>query len=101
MIKIQKVSDLTATLGFSEFDFYSSYHSSFVQSELGFLHAAIPFSSLASRLGLRNSALGRGNYFSPEVKLALMFLKSYTGLFNRKLIESLNRTVHIAPHVRL
>ena len=73
MIKIAKVSDLTPTLGFSEFDFYSSYRSGFSQSELGRLHQAIPFSALALQLGLHNSPLGRSNYFSPEGKLSLMF----------------------------
>jgi hypothetical protein len=94
MIKIQKLSDLAPTLGFSEFDFYSGYQSSFSSSELGQLHSAIPFSDLASRLGLRNSSVGRTNYFSPEGKLALMFLKSYTGLSDSLLIADLNSNIH-------
>jgi len=94
MIKIQKVCDLTPTLGFSEFDFYSDYLSSFSSSELGLLASAIPFSALASRLGLRNSPVGRTNYFSPEGKLALMFLKSYTGLSDSRLVASLNSNIH-------
>lgn len=94
MIKIHKLSDLTPTLGFSEFDFYSSYHSSFSSSELGHLYSAIPFSSLASALGLRTCPIGRTSYFSPEGKLALMFLKSYTGLSDSQLIAGLNSNIH-------
>ncbi|NDV47553.1 transposase, partial [Paludibacter sp. 221] len=94
MVKIQKLSSLTPTLGFSEFDFYSDYRSGFSSSALGQLYGAIPFSSLASRLGLRDSALGRSSYFSPEGKLALMFLKSYTGLSDSRLIDSLNSNIH-------
>lgn len=58
------------------------------------LHSAIPFSSLASRLGLRARYLGRTSYFSPEGKLALMFLKSYTGLSDSQLIAGLNSNIH-------
>lgn len=75
MIKIQKLSDLTPTLGFSEFDFYSDYRSSFSSSELGRLWSSIPFSSLATSLGLHDHPLVRTSYFSAEGKLALMFLK--------------------------
>ncbi|MDH6356142.1 hypothetical protein M2132_002505 [Dysgonomonas sp. PH5-45] len=94
MIKIQKLSDLTPTLGFSEFDFYSDYRSSFSSSELGRLWSSIPFSSLAASLGLRDHPLGRSSYFSAEGKLALMFLKAYTGLSDSRLISDLNSNIH-------
>lgn len=94
MVKIHKLSDLTPSLGFSEFDFYSAYRSGFSSSELGGLFRAILFSSLASRLSLRDHPLGRRGYFSPEGKLALMFLKSYTGLSDSRLIADLNSNIH-------
>ena len=37
---------------------------------------------------------GRKTYFTPEVKVALMFLKMYTGLSSPKLMEHLNGNVH-------
>lgn len=94
MSKIQKLSDLQPQIPFSEFDFYKRYEQSFYAGELGQLFRAIPFSSLADSLGLKDSRKGRGSYFSPEGKLALMFLKSYTGLSDSALIENLNGNIH-------
>jgi len=37
---------------------------------------------------------GRKPYFSPEGKVALMFLKMYTGLSAPKLMEALNGNIH-------
>jgi len=94
MRKIQKISDLEPTISFSEFDFYKSYETSFNNSELGGLYRAIPFASLASSLGLQDCEKGRASYFSPQGKLALMFLKSYTGLSDCQLIDNLNSNIH-------
>lgn len=94
MVKIADISNLTPTLGFSEFDFYNGYRPNFSSSELGRLHACIPFSSLARTLGLRDAPLGRKSYFCSQGKLALMFLKSYTGLSDALLLDSLNANIH-------
>ena len=40
------------------------------------------------------SKLGRRSFFTPEVKVALMFLKMYTGLSCPKLMEQLNCNIH-------
>ena len=40
------------------------------------------------------SKLGRRSYFTPEGKVALMFLKMYTGLSCPKLMEQLNGNIH-------
>ncbi|WP_257937097.1 transposase [Alistipes sp. cv1] len=37
---------------------------------------------------------GRRAYFTPEGKVALMFLKMYTGLSSPKLMEQLNGNIH-------
>ena len=74
MSKIQKISELEPTIVFSEFDFYKIYQTSFENSELGGLYRAIPFKELASSIGLEENYQGRPSYFSPEGKLALMFL---------------------------
>lgn len=47
MAKIQKISQLQPTLGFTEFDIYESYRQSFYSSELGKLHQAFPFSDFS------------------------------------------------------
>ena len=78
MVKIQKISEIEPRLGFTEFDMLKKYRQSFATSELGRLHALFPFSELARQMHLKSSALGRKSYFSPEGKIALMVLKSYT-----------------------
>ncbi len=94
MRKVQKISDLQPTIGFTEFDIYRDYRQSFLTSELGRLYDLFPFLSLARELGLREHPLGRDSYFSPEGKVALMVLKSYTGLSDKDLIAQLNANIH-------
>ena len=94
MVKIQKISEIEPRLGFTEFDMLKKYRQSFPTSELGRLHALFPFSELAREMHLKSSALGRKSYFSPEGKIALMVLKSYTNFSDSQLIEHLNGNIH-------
>ena len=94
MVKIQKISEIEPRLGFTEFDMLKKYRQSFATSELGRLHALFPFSELARQMHLKSSALGRKSYFSPEGKIALMVLKSYTNFSDSQLIEHLNGNIH-------
>lgn len=94
MAKIQKISSIEPTIGFTEFDILQKYRQSFEQSELGCLHSVLPLSELACSLGLKEAPLGRKSYFSPEGKIALMFLKSYTNFSDFDLIEHLNGNIH-------
>ena len=94
MVKIQKISEIEPRLGFTEFDMLKKYRQSFATSELGRLHSLFPFSELARQMHLKSSALGRKSYFSPEGKIALMVLKSYTNFSDSQLIEHLNYNIH-------
>jgi hypothetical protein len=94
MAKIQKISKLQPTLGFTEFDIFRDYGQSFLKSELGKIYRLIPFSALAESLGLKESSLGRDCYFSPEGKIALMLLKSYSSLSDKDLVSHLNANIH-------
>jgi hypothetical protein len=94
MRKIQQISELQPTIGFTEFDIYRDYGQSFLSSEIGKIHNLLPFRSLANELGLKKTSLGRDSYFSPDGKIALMFLKSYTGLSDRDLLSQLNANIH-------
>lgn len=94
MCKIQKISGLEPTISFSEFDFYSLYGKSFPSSELGGIHRSIPWVELVKTLGLKESKKGRKGYFSPQGKLGLMFLKSYSGLSDSMLVNQLNTNIH-------
>ena len=79
MRKIRKISELQPTISFTEFDIFKDYAQSFLHSELGRLHSLLPLKSLSKELGLQERPLGRQAYFSPEGKVALIFLKSYSG----------------------
>lgn len=94
MAKIQNISEIQPTLGFTEFDIFKKYRQSFETSELGRLHALFPFKALARSMRLKSSPLGRKNYFSPEGKIALMVLKSYTNFSDKDLIAHLNGNIH-------
>ena len=94
MVKIRKISEIEPTLGFTEFDILEKYRQSFEKSELGRLHSLFPFSELAQQMDLHESRLGRKSYFSPEGKIALMVLKSYTNFSDSQLIEHLNGNIH-------
>ena len=94
MVKIQKISEIEPCLGFTEFDMLKKYRQSFATSELGRLHSLFPFSELARQMHLKSSPFGRKSYFSPEGKIALMVLKSYTNFSDSQLIEYLNGNIH-------
>ena len=94
MAKIRKISELQPTIGFTEFDIFRSYRESFHNSELGKIYRLIPFRDLAQSLSLKASALGRDSYFSPEGKIALMFLKSYSSVSDKDLLAQLNANIH-------
>ena len=94
MAKIQNISEIQPTLGFTEFDVLEKYRKSFYESELGRLHSVFPFDRMAKAIGLSEQRLGRRNIFSPLAKIALMVLKAYTGFSDRQLVEHLNGNLH-------
>ena len=69
MAKIQNISEIHPTLGFTEFDIIEKYRKSFYESELGRLHSVFPFERMAKAMGLSEQRLGRRNIFSPSAKL--------------------------------
>ena len=94
MAKIQNISEIHPTLGFTEFDILEKYRKSFKESELGRLHSVFPFDRIAKSVGLSERRLGRRNIFTPSAKIALIVLKSYTGFSDRQLVEHLNGNIH-------
>ena len=93
MSKVRNFAELAPNIGFSEFDFYDLYRSTFEKSELGRMKKLLPLHAMAENFGLVSKSLrpklGRKSYFTPEGKVALMFLKMYTGLSCPKLTEIL------------
>ena len=100
MAKIQNISDIHPTLGFTEFDILEKYRKSFNESELGRLHSVFPFAVMAKTMGLSENRLGCRNIFSPSAKIAIMGLKASTGLSDRHLLEHLNVTDVLRNHDR-
>ena len=97
-MKLQKISEIQPSLPFTEFDFQQKYLISFKQSELGRIHAQLPLKELAEKLALvfpKKHPQGKKHLFSPEGEVALMFLKSYTGLSDDGLVEMLNGSIHM------
>lgn len=94
MAKIQNISEIHPTLGFTEFDILEKYRKIFKESELGWLHSLFPFECMAKAASLSEQRLGRRNLFSPSAKIALMVLKSYTGFSDRQLVEHFNGNIH-------
>ena len=90
MAKIQNISEIHPTLGFTEFDILEKYRKSFYESELDRLHSVFPFERMEKAEDLSEQRLGRRNIFRPSAKTALMLLKAYTGFSDRQLVEHLN-----------
>ena len=97
-MKLRKISEITATLPFTEFDFMQKYRESFAVSELGRIHAQLPLKELAEKIRShfpKTHPQGNTPMFPPEGEVALMFLKPYTGQSDDGLIEMLNGSIHM------
>ncbi len=95
MGKLIRIFERTQSINFlSPQNEFNLYRSSFLNSELGLIYQGIPWQELVLSFGLKDNRYGPDSLFSPQGKLALMFLKSYTNFSDRKLIESLNGNIH-------
>ena len=98
MSKVQNFSEIAPNIAFPEFNFYELYYSTFEKSELGKIKKLLPLREMAENFGLVRKSmrpkLGRRSFFTPEGKVALMFLKMCTGLSCPKLMEHLNGNIN-------
>jgi len=98
MSKVRNFAEITPNLPFSEFNFYELYRETFETSELGRMKKILPLREMAESFGLVNKSMapkrGRKSYFTPEGKVALMFLKKKTQMSFPKLMEELNGNIH-------
>ena len=98
MAKVQHISGITKRLPFEDLDFYDLFRITFENSELGRMKRLLPLHEMAVNFGLVSNRYehkrGPQSFFSPEGKVALMFLKKYTQLSAPKLLEQLNGNVH-------
>ena len=97
MAKVQHISGIVKRLPLEGFDF-DLFRITFENSELGRMKRLLPLHEMAVNFGLvpNRPVRKRGPkpFFSPEEKVALMFLKMYTQLSAPKLLEQLNGNVH-------
>ena len=98
MTKVRHFSGITKRLPFEDLDFYELFRITFEMSELGRMKRLLPLHEMAVNFGLvsnrKERRRGPKPFFSPEGKVALMFLKMHTGLSAPKLLEQLNGNVH-------
>ena len=70
MSKVRNFAELAPNIGFSEFDFYDLYRSTFEKSELGRMKKLRPLRAMAENFGLVSKSLraklGRKSYFTAE-----------------------------------
>ena len=94
MSKVINLCEKLSTINFySPQQEYDLYRESFLRSELGGIYQCIPWDELIRGFRLKLSKVGRKALFDSQGQLALMFLKSYTDLSDRKLIEQLNANI--------
>ena len=98
MAKVQHISGITKRIPFEDLDFYDLFRITFENSELGRMKRLLPLHEMAVNFGLVSERYERKRgpkpFFSPEGKVALMFLKMYTQLSAPKLLEQLNGNIH-------
>lgn len=91
MYKIQRISNFQYTFTFSSpIEQFDIFYDRFLKSDLGKIYLAVPWDELVKSFGLKESKNGPVPIFSPKGKLALMFLKHYSGDSDRGLMEHLN-----------
>ena len=100
MAKIQHLSEIQQEIAFTEFDFYQRYAETFKASKLGRIKSLLPRRQMAISFNLmeerpmhKKGKRGRKSFFTFEGKVALAFLKMYTGLSAPKLMEALNGNI--------
>ena len=91
MSKIRKISETSLLINFNSPDQnFTRYWDAFLKSNLGSIYVSIPWQNLIKDLKIKDKERGRDSIFSTRGKLALMFLKNYTGLSDKKLLEQIN-----------
>jgi len=94
-MKIRRINHFQKQFSFASLDeSYELHMSAFLSSDLGKIYSSLPLKQLARTLGLVSKSKGPDSIFSPAGKVALMFLKHYSGCSDRKLIEQFNGNIH-------
>jgi hypothetical protein len=92
-MKVQKTSELCTQFSLFPAQNFEVFKNRFYQSDLGKIYSAIPWDEMIKIFDIKEEQEGRKFLFPPQGRLALMFLKNYSGLSDRKLIEHLNGNI--------
>lgn len=94
LMKIRRISEFQHKFSFlSSVENFDAYYARFLESDLGKIYSAIPWSDLVKHFGLKEAVKGAKMSFSPKGRIALMFLKHYACCSDRRLIEQLNSNI--------
>ncbi len=95
MAKVQRLFETSLSLNFaSPADSLDRFWIGFLQTDLGNLYQGVPWQKLIEAFDLKDHQLGRRARFSPQGKLALMFLKHYANCSDQQLVEQLSGNIH-------
>ncbi len=93
-MKLRRISEFQHKFSFlSSSENFDLYYARFLESDLGKIYLAIPWSDLVTYFCLKESTKGAKMSFSPRGRIALMFLKHYVCCSDRRLIEQLNSNI--------
>lgn len=92
-MKIQRFIGIQQEFQFFPSDNLELFLERFYQSDLGKIYAAIPWDRLVKDFEIKEKVIGRPFVFPAQGRIALMFLKNYSGLSDNKLIEHLNGNI--------
>ncbi len=93
-MKVQKISQFQHYLAFNFLENnFEAFQTRFLQSDLGKIYQSIPWQELVNVLKIRKHRKGPNSIFNPQGKIALMILKHYADVSDRKLIEQLNGNI--------
>lgn len=94
-MKVQRIYESSLEINFnSPRQEFSLYWDSFLKSDIGKIYVSIPWKELILHFKIRENRKGPSRFFSPQGMIALMFLKSYVGCSDRRLIEHLNGNIN-------
>lgn len=93
-MKIQRLSSFQKQLPLFQQDRLSGFLAAFHKTDLGKIRRGLPLEQLALQMDLKEHSKGPDSLFPPVGQLALMFLKNYCNVSDRKLIEQLNGNIY-------
>ena len=92
-MKVRKISEIHSQFSLFPAQDFELFKSRFYQSDLGKIYNAIPWNEMIQVFDIKEEQNGRKFLFPAQGRLALMFLKNYSGLSDKKLIEHLNGNI--------